>query len=60
LAAPHVVRSPEKLRHLRAIQVLEQIGDDPARQVLEQLAQGAPDARVTEAAKSALNRLARG
>jgi len=42
---------------LRAVQVLETIGGDDARQVLEYLAKGRPDARVTTEAKAALQRL---
>jgi len=57
LAAPRVVRSPEKLRVLRAIQVLEQIGTAEARRVLEALARGAADARPTQDARSVLQRL---
>jgi hypothetical protein len=48
LAGPGVVRSPEKLRGLRAIQVLEQCHLPEARQVLEMLAKGAPEARLTQ------------
>jgi hypothetical protein len=57
LSTPKTVRSPETLRHLRAIQVLEQVGNGDARQVLEKLASGAPESRVTEAARGALTRL---
>ncbi len=42
---------------LRAVQVLETIGGDDARQVLEYLAKGRPDARVTTEAKASLQRL---
>jgi WD40 repeat protein len=45
-------------RALRAIQVLEQVGDEQAREVLAQLATGEPAARMTQEAKSALARLA--
>jgi RNA polymerase sigma factor (sigma-70 family) len=57
LAGPRVVRSPEKLRGLRAIQVLEQCHLPEARQVLEMLAKGASEARLTQDAKGALTRL---
>jgi RNA polymerase sigma factor (sigma-70 family) len=59
LAAPRIVRSPEALRHLRAVQVLEQIGTGEARTVLTNLSNGAPEARITQEAKAALERLAR-
>jgi WD40 repeat protein len=42
---------------LRALEVLEQIGDREARQVLESLAAGAPEARLTQEAKASLGRL---
>jgi hypothetical protein len=48
---------PEQLRQLRAIEVLEHAKTAGARHVLEALAQGAPDARLTQDAKAALNRL---
>jgi hypothetical protein len=59
LATPRIVRSPEALRHLRAVQVLEQIGSLEARTVLTNLTKGAPAARLTQQAKAALDRLAR-
>jgi hypothetical protein len=51
--------SPEGLRVLRTIEVLEHIANPEARQVLEQLAGGMPEARVTQEAKLSLRRLAR-
>jgi WD40 repeat protein len=48
---------PETLRALRAVAVLENIGTEPARGVLRDLAGGAEGARVTEAARAALQRL---
>jgi hypothetical protein len=58
LAAPRLVRSPELLRSLRALQVLEAIGDEPARHVLGRLADGAPASRLTREARAAVDRLA--
>jgi WD40 repeat protein len=49
----------EALRAQRAIEVLERIGTEPAQQVLEGLAKGAPEARRTREARAALDRLAR-
>jgi WD40 repeat protein len=49
---------PEEVRGLRAIDVLEHIGTEEARQLLKQLAQGAPAAFLTEAAEASLERLA--
>ncbi|MBY0527127.1 MAG: hypothetical protein K2R98_27275 [Gemmataceae bacterium] len=47
------------LQALRAIAVLEYAGTGEARQVLATIAQGAPDARLTQEAKAALQRLTR-
>jgi WD40 repeat protein len=58
LARPWVVDSPEVLRCLRAIQVLEAIASEEARQALQVLASGAPAARETQEAKAALERFA--
>jgi hypothetical protein len=54
-----LLQSPERLRALRAIEVLEQIGTPKARQVLRRLANGAPEAQLTREAKASLERLAR-
>jgi len=59
LAVPTVVRSSEKLRRLRALEVLEHIGSSQARKVLDELAKGAPESRVTQEAKASLERLQR-
>ncbi|HEY7314949.1 MAG TPA: WD40 repeat domain-containing protein, partial [Gemmataceae bacterium] len=49
---------PETLRTLRGIEVLEHLGTAEARQCLDVLAKGAPQARPTGEAKRALDRLA--
>jgi WD40 repeat protein len=49
--------SPAELRSLRALTLLERIGSREAKQLLTDLAGGAPGARLTEDAKSALRRL---
>jgi WD40 repeat protein len=51
--------SPGRLRALRAVELLEQIGTPAARQTLRELAQGAPAGRLAREAKTALERLAR-
>jgi hypothetical protein len=53
------VQDSETLRHLRAIFVLQRIGNRDARALLQRLADGAPEARVTQAARSALRCLPR-
>jgi RNA polymerase sigma factor (sigma-70 family) len=50
--------SPERLRSGRAVEVLEAIGTTAARQVLGDLAKGAPEAVLTRQAKAARERLA--
>jgi RNA polymerase sigma factor (sigma-70 family) len=57
LPTSEVVRSPEMLRQVRAVEVLERIGTPEARRLLEELASGAPEARLTCEAKAALQRL---
>jgi hypothetical protein len=57
LNGPRLVPSPEVLRSLRAIQILEAIGDEPARKVLARLAEGAPASPSTREARAALDRL---
>ncbi len=52
-----LIDSPEVLRGVRAIGVLERIGTPAARQVVESLASGVPEARVTQEAKATLGRL---
>ena len=47
----------DRLRVVRAIEVLERIGTDPARKVLQRIASGAQGALVTSQALAALERL---
>jgi WD40 repeat protein len=49
----------EGLRQLRAVEALELIGTDEARDLLGELARGVPEARLTREAKASLERLAR-
>jgi RNA polymerase sigma factor (sigma-70 family) len=51
--------SPQRLRALRAVEVLELVGTPESRAVLEALAEGAPGARLTEDARAVLGRLPR-
>jgi hypothetical protein len=51
------VTQPEMLRSLRAVAVLEDIATPEARRLLEELAAGAAEARLTREAKAALRRL---
>jgi hypothetical protein len=51
--------SPEEVRRLRAVEVLEGIGTPGARELLAGLARGAPGSRSGIAAQDALDRLAR-
>jgi hypothetical protein len=53
------VTQSEALRALRAVAVLEEIATQEANQLLEKLASGFPDARLTREAKAALERLNR-
>jgi WD40 repeat protein len=57
LTAPFA--SPEQLRSLRSVEVLELTGSDDARLLLQQLAGGAAEARLTKHAAAAVERLAR-
>ncbi len=52
-------RSPDRFREVRGIEVLEHIGTSEAEQLLQTLAQGAPEARLTQEAKASLERLAK-
>jgi RNA polymerase sigma factor (sigma-70 family) len=53
------VLPPDELRPLRGVEVLEHIGTPEARKVLQALAAGAPQARLTQDARASLRRLAR-
>ncbi len=53
------VTKPEVLQALRGVAVLEDIGTPEARRLLNELAQGTPEARLTREAKAALERLQR-
>ena len=49
--------SPAMQREWRAVEVLELLGTPEARKLLQKLAQGLPDARLTQEAKASLERL---
>jgi RNA polymerase sigma factor (sigma-70 family) len=49
--------SSQRLRTLRAVQTLEQLGTRPSREHLEQLANGASEALLTQESKAAVRRL---
>jgi RNA polymerase sigma factor (sigma-70 family) len=51
--------TPQLLRGFRCVEVLEGIGSDEARRLLQQLVQDAPSPRLVREAKAALERLAR-
>ena len=50
---------PEQVRGVRAVEVLEHIGTPEAQDILDSLARGTPEARLTQEAKTSLERLAR-
>jgi hypothetical protein len=50
------VRSPNTLRQIRAVEVLERVGTREAKLLLEKLARGVAEARLTREAKAALDR----
>jgi hypothetical protein len=49
--------SPDRLRGIRAVEVLEQLATPAALDLLNTLARGTPDARLTQEAKASLARL---
>jgi hypothetical protein len=51
--------SSQRLCTLRAVQVLEQLGTRPSRELLARLAEGVPEALVTREARAAAQRLAK-
>lgn len=53
------IAESDLLRLLRAIEVLEHLSTTEAKAVLETLAKGAPEARLTEEAQASLGRLAK-
>jgi WD40 repeat protein len=57
LKKPDAPVSPEQLQALRAVEVLELIGTEEARDVLKELTRGASGARLTTEAMSAWERL---
>jgi WD40 repeat protein len=59
LSEPRTIRSPEARRHLRAVRLLEAVGTPGAREVLKKLTEGVSEARLTQEARAALDRLAR-
>ncbi len=52
------VTTPELVRDLRCVEVLEHIGSPEARRLLDELGKGAEGSRLTREAKAALDRLA--
>ena len=50
-------RKPDTLRQLRAIEVLENIGNDGSLKLLEELAKGTKDLALTQEARAAVRRL---
>ncbi len=53
------LKSPDTIRELRAVEILEHIGTEQAGRVLRELGKGAPGSRLTEEARASLERLAK-
>ena len=53
------LEGPTRLRAVRAVEVLEHLGTPEARHFLQKLSGGIPEARLTQEAKTALERLDR-
>ena len=53
------ITDPRRRRDLRALELLERIGTATARDLLHDLAQGAPEARFTRDAREAYQRLSK-
>jgi hypothetical protein len=51
--------APERVREVRALEILEQVGTPEARELLEKLTKGASEARLTREAKASVERLAK-
>ncbi|HEY7427089.1 MAG TPA: hypothetical protein VH682_22835 [Gemmataceae bacterium] len=51
-----LLKDPERLRALRAIEVLENLGTSEAKRTLQRLADGAPEAQQTREARASLER----
>jgi RNA polymerase sigma factor (sigma-70 family) len=58
VAGANALRPGEVLRGVRAVEILERINTPEAQQVLHALTKGAPERRLTQEAKAALERLA--
>ncbi|HEV2946146.1 MAG TPA: hypothetical protein VGX70_02150 [Gemmataceae bacterium] len=57
LSSIQTIHSPDQLRALRAIEVLEHIRSPEAREILQSLAKGPQAARLTREAQDSLDRL---
>ena len=53
------ITDTEMLRALRAVEALEHMGTREAKQLLQEMARGAPEARLTQEVKGSLERLAK-
>jgi WD40 repeat protein len=58
LSEPFLARTPDELRTLRGVDLLERLGTPAAKAVLTKLSRGDATARETQAAQAALQRLA--